>query len=113
VLQEFYSVATRKADFGLDPAEALAWVEKLEEFPCAPVTPTLVKNAVLRSIQYRISDWEGAIVAAAEALRAPILYTEDLNHGQAYGAVTVINPFIEPPAQPGFHDSKQTALTKD
>jgi len=112
VLQEFYTVVIRKADFRLTPAEGLAWLEQLEEFPCAPVTPSLVKNAVLRSIQYRISYWDGAIVAAAEALRAPVLYTEDLNHGQAYGTVTVINPFLDEPA-PGFHENKQTALTKD
>jgi predicted nucleic acid-binding protein len=112
VLQEFYTVAIRKADFGLTPAEGLRWVEKLEEFPCVPVTPTLMKNAVLRSIQYRISYWDGAIVAAAEVLRAPILYTEDLSHGQAYGTVTAINPFLDEP-QPGFRDNKQTALTKD
>jgi predicted nucleic acid-binding protein len=112
VLQEFYTVAIRKADFLLTPAEGLAWVEKLEEFPCAPVTPSLVKNAVLRSIQYRISYWDGAIVAAAETLQAPVLYTEDLNHGQAYGTVTAINPFLDDP-QPGFHDKKQTALTRD
>jgi predicted nucleic acid-binding protein len=113
VLQEFYTVALRKADFRLTPAEGLAWVEKLEEFPCVPVTSTLVKNAVLRSVQYRISYWDGAIVAAAETLQAPVLYTEDLNHGQAYGTVTVINPFIDEQPGPGFHDNKQRAFTKD
>jgi predicted nucleic acid-binding protein len=113
VLQEFYSVATRKADFGLSPAEALTWVEKLEAFPCLPVTPSLVKIAALRSMQHRIAYWDGAIIAAAEALQAPVLYTEDLNHGQSYGSVTAINPFLDQRAQPGFHDNKQTALTRE
>ncbi|MFY9642480.1 MAG: PIN domain-containing protein [Rhodomicrobium sp.] len=113
VLQEFYTVAVRKADFGLTPAEGLEWLEKLEEFPCASVTPSLVKTAVLHSIRHRISYWDGAIVAAAEALGAPALYTEDLNHGQAYGTVTAINPFLDLPAQPGFHEDSQTALAKD
>jgi predicted nucleic acid-binding protein len=40
-----------------------------------------------------ISYWDAALVAAAEVIGAPILYTEDLNHGQKYGSVTVINPF--------------------
>jgi predicted nucleic acid-binding protein len=104
VLQEFYTVAIRKADFRLTPAQGLEWLEKLEEFPCAPITQSLVKVAALRSIRYGISYWDGAIVAAAEALGAPILYTEDLNHGQAYGAVTAINPFREPRQEAGFHE---------
>ena len=33
-------------------------------------------------------------VAAAEVLEAATLYTEDLNHGQRYGKVRAVNPFI-------------------
>jgi predicted nucleic acid-binding protein len=47
------------------------------------------------SLRYGISYWDGAILAAAEALEAPILYTEDLNHGQLYGRVRAVNPFVE------------------
>jgi predicted nucleic acid-binding protein len=43
--------------------------------------------------RYQTSYWDGAIVAAAERLAIPILYTEDLNHGQLYGSVRVIDPF--------------------
>jgi predicted nucleic acid-binding protein len=114
VLQEFYSVATRpERKVRLSEESAVKWIERLEVQPCADITASLVKNAVLTSLRYKISYWDAAIIAAAEVLGAPILYTEDLNHGQAYGAVKVINPFIEPPAQPGFHDNKQTAFTKD
>ncbi|WP_245435947.1 hypothetical protein [Mesorhizobium tamadayense] len=42
---------------------------------------------------YEISYWDGAIIAAAERLGVKTLYTEDLNHGQAYGSVVAINPF--------------------
>lgn len=108
MLQEFYTVAIRKADFRLTPAEGVKWLEKLEEFPCTPVTQSLVKVAALRSIRYGISYWEGAIVAAAEALGAPILYTEDLNNGQAYGSVRAVNPFVDSAPHTGFHEG-QTA----
>jgi predicted nucleic acid-binding protein len=33
-------------------------------------------------------------VAAAARLGAPVLYSEDLSHGQDYGGVRVINPFL-------------------
>ena len=42
-----------------------------------------------------ISYWDGAIVAAAEVLEAPVLYSEDLSHGQRYGTVRVVNAFLE------------------
>jgi len=107
VLQEFYVNATRKADFSLTPETAVQWIEKLEEFVCLPIDSGLVKTAAAMSVRYCISYWDGAIVAAAEAIGAPLLYTEDLNHGQAYGTVTAINPFFNLPAQPGFHENGQ------
>jgi predicted nucleic acid-binding protein len=44
-------------------------------------------------MQYQLSYWDAAIIAAAEALGARDLYSEDMNHGQIYGSVRVINPF--------------------
>ncbi len=107
VLQEFYVNATRKADFSLTPEVAVQWMENLEEFACLPIDSGLVKTAAVVSVRYGISYWDGAIVAAAEALGTPVLYTEDLNHGQAYGTVTAIDPFLDLPGQPGSHE-KQT-----
>ncbi len=105
VLQEFYANVTKKADFGLQPAAALEWIENLEEFaPCLPVDASLVKSAAAVSARHKISYWDGAIIAAAVAMEAPVLYTEDLNHGQAYGAVTAINPFREQRQEAGFHE---------
>ena len=95
ILQEFYVNATRKADFAMSSEAAIEWIENLEEVPCRPVDIALVKNAIIMCEQYRISYWDGAVVAATEALGAPTLYTEDLSHGQSYGSVTVINPFID------------------
>jgi len=52
-----------------------------------------VKIAVETGLRYGLSYWDGATVAAAEALGAKTLYSEDLNHGQQYGTVRVCNPF--------------------
>jgi predicted nucleic acid-binding protein len=93
VLQEFYTVATQKADFRMTPEQALEWIENFEEFPCLPMDTSLVKTAVEVSTRNRISYWDGAIVAAAEALGAPILYSEDLNDGQVIAGVNIVNPF--------------------
>jgi predicted nucleic acid-binding protein len=93
VLQEFYVTVVQKIDIPLAPAEALEWIEQLEAFPCLPVDSGLVKIAAELSLRYRVSYWDGAILAAAESLGAPVLYSEDLGHGQRYGPVQVLNPF--------------------
>jgi predicted nucleic acid-binding protein len=104
VMQEFYAVSTRKTDRPLKPAEALEWIESLEDFPCAPLDTSLVKRGAEISVRYRISPWDGTIIAAAELLGARTLYTEDLNHGQSYGAVQVRNPFRPASSLSGFHE---------
>ncbi len=95
VLQEFYTVATRKGGTPLTPDEAFAWVEYLAGLPCVPISAPLVMHGIWLSERYRINYWDGAILAAAEALRAEILYTEDLSHGQFYGSVRAVNPFTD------------------
>ena len=93
VLQEFYVTTTRRLRVPLSHDQALDWIESLEEFPCVPIDASLVYQGAERAHRYQISYWDGAIVAAAERLGVETLYTEDLNHGQFYGAVRAINPF--------------------
>ncbi len=95
VLQEFYVTVVRKIDEPLHPADALEWIEQLEAFPCQPIEPSLIKIGVEISQRYQISYWDGAVIAAAEALGAETLFTEDLSHDQKYGSVRVVNPFFE------------------
>ena len=93
VLQEFYVNVTRKSDKPFTSAQALAWVNKLIDRPCAAVDHELVVRGAEIASRYQISYWDGAIVAGAERTGAAILYTEDLNDGQTYGSVRAINPF--------------------
>jgi predicted nucleic acid-binding protein len=58
------------------------------------IDPSLIKTAIATSQRFRIAYWDAAIIAAAERLGAETLFTEDLNHGQSYGSVRVINPFL-------------------
>lgn len=93
VLQEFYVTVVRKVEIPLSPEEAVKWIEDFEAFPCLPIDSGLVKIAIETSVRHRLSYWDGAIIGAAEALGAKILYSEDMNHGQQYGTVRVYNPF--------------------
>lgn len=93
VLQEFFVTVTRKGAVPMTADEALDWIETLEDLPCVPVDPPLVRLGIDIARRYQISYWDAAVVAATQRLGAPILYTEDLNHGQTYGSVRVVNPF--------------------
>jgi predicted nucleic acid-binding protein len=93
VLQEFFVTVIKKAARPLSPAQALEWIEQFSVFPCQTIDHQLVRIAVHQSEQYAISYWDGAILAAAQALGAHTIYSEDLNDGQQYGSVRVVNPF--------------------
>ena len=93
VLQEFYVATTRKIKVPLSSDDALDWVNQLAKRPCLPIGPQLVVRGIELSTRYKTSYWDGAILAAAEAMGAQTLYTEDLSDGQLYGSVRAINPF--------------------
>jgi predicted nucleic acid-binding protein len=94
VLQEFYVTVTRKIRKPLAPEVAVALMDEYRVFPTVPTDYPLIVSAVELSLRYGLSYWDGAILAAAEVLEAEVLYTEDLSHGQRYGGVRAVNPFL-------------------
>lgn len=93
VLQEFYVAVTRKIQVPMTPADAVDWIEQFEAFPCLAIDPSLVKLGIEASERWQLSYWDGAVIAAAEALGARIVYSEALSHGRQYGPVRVCDPF--------------------
>ena len=93
VLQEFYVTVTRKLPKPLSPPDAMALMDQYLILPTVPTDYPLIAAAVERSVEFGISYWDGAILAAAEVLGATTLYTEDLSHGRQYGTVRALNPF--------------------
>jgi predicted nucleic acid-binding protein len=93
VLQEFYSVAVTKQRLQMTHDEALAVVISLTAFPVCPITRELVMEAIELRQRCKISYWDAAIIAAAKQTGCTAIYSEDLNPGQVYDGVTVVNPF--------------------
>jgi predicted nucleic acid-binding protein len=93
VLQEFFVTVVRKASCPIPAAKAMEWMEQWSAFPCQAIDHQLVRIAVEKSERFKISYWDAAILAAAEALGADTVYSEDLSHAQRYGRVRVTNPF--------------------
>ena len=96
VLQEFYVTVTRKFKQPISAGNALQFLSNFAAFPLVPVDWPLIQRASELSLRYQISYWDGAIVAAAERLETNTIYSEDLNNGQVYGTVRVVNPFQAP-----------------
>lgn len=94
VLQEFYWIATRAKKLAMTHEQAMAFIDTWKKFPFKAIDLGVIEDALFLSGRFRISYWDAAIVAAARHLNCDTLYTEDLNHGQDYEGVVVLNPFL-------------------
>jgi predicted nucleic acid-binding protein len=93
VLAEFYNNITKKGPAPFSHEEAVEYINLLRIRPCIPVDTDVVVHGATLAKRYDLSYWDGAIIAAAHISGAETLYSEDLNDGQLYGTVTVVNPF--------------------
>ena len=100
VLQELYATLTRKLRPSLEPPEARDIVDLLASWNPLTVDLALMKNAWALQDRYSLSWWDALIVAAAQASDCRVLLTEDLQHGQSFGRVRVIDPFAAPERTP-------------
>jgi predicted nucleic acid-binding protein len=58
-----------------------------------PITHEIVVSAVILRRRYEVSQWDATIPAAAAELGCAIVYSEDMNDGQDYDGIRVVNPF--------------------
>lgn len=93
VLQEFYAVAVAKLRLQMTHDEAFAVLQSLAPFPVWPISRELVLDAIDAKLRFGISYWDAAILTAAKQMGCSTVYSEDLNAGQVYDGVTVVNPF--------------------
>jgi predicted nucleic acid-binding protein len=91
VIQEFYAAGSRK--LGIPRLELHEATTALLDLPLVILGPSHITSAIQNEEQYKISFWDGLILAAAQSGGAELLYTEDLNDGQQYGTIVARNPF--------------------
>ena len=96
VLQEFYVQATRPTRTDpLTHEEATALIQYWLRHRIIPITVQVMQDALDIMKRYQTSYWDAAILAAAASARCSDLLSEDLNPGQSYNSVRVINPFLK------------------
>lgn len=93
VLQEFYSIVTRKLQPGLEPETARKVVRALWAWQPIGVDERMIVTAWADQDRFGLSWWDALIVAAARLAGCSNLLTEDLQHDQDLDGLRVVNPF--------------------
>ena len=93
VLSEFLTVVTRRIQQPLSIEEAEHVIEQIAILPVVGVDLALVRQAIGTCRRYRIAYWDSLIIAAAERAGCTRIVSEDLNPGQSYHGLVVVNPF--------------------
>jgi predicted nucleic acid-binding protein len=95
VLQEFYAKATRK--WPKARKDAQAEVRDLMAWRPVGVDGVILEQAWKIEGRYQLSFWDSLIVAAAKSASCQFLLTEDLQSGQDFDGLIVVNPFRNNP----------------
>jgi len=93
VMQEFYVNVTRK--LGVKPEPARFMTRDLTRFEVVTVSVPLIDAAMQLSADRQLSFWDALIVSAALAADCDTLLTEDLNTGERFDGLTLVNPFAQ------------------
>jgi predicted nucleic acid-binding protein len=90
VIKEFYVVSTNKLK--ADPIIVKNIIHNFHNMEIVNNDLELIEQAIDISVISQLSFWDALIIAAAEKAHCEFVFSEDLNSGQTYRGVMVINP---------------------
>jgi predicted nucleic acid-binding protein len=93
VLQEFYVNVTKKLKKPLSASKAREIVEEYLTWSVLDNTGQMLVEAIALQRKAQLSFWDALIVQAAIHAGCDKLYSEDMNAGQRFGPVLLVNPF--------------------
>jgi predicted nucleic acid-binding protein len=93
VMQEFYAVTTRKLTRPLRAATARLAAQEFAGQNLVRLEAAMLLKAMDRTTSDSVSLWDALIVEAALAGGCRTLYSEDFQHGRAFGPLRVVSPF--------------------
>ncbi len=97
VLNEFANVARKKFRFDWHSIEQiLAELRDLLDPPLA-LTVSIHESGLSIAQRYKYALYDSLLIAAAIESGCTTLYSEDMQHGQQIGALTLTNPFAAKP----------------
>lgn len=93
VLVESWWVLTRRLERPLSEEAASEVIDELCRLPVVSTDADLVRRAITTSRRWQIAVWDALIVEAARSSGCDRILTEDLQDGQDFDGVGVVNPF--------------------
>jgi len=95
VLQEFFVAVTTKVKKPLEIRVASRLISWLANWKVHSPNAHDVIRATEIQERHKVSFWDAMIIRSAESLGCDVIWSEDLNHGQRYENVLVLNPFLQ------------------
>jgi predicted nucleic acid-binding protein len=92
VLQEYFVNATRK--LRIDPGLVRQKVEAYSRFDVVEPIAADILAAIDFHRLHRISYWDALVLHSARKSGCRIVLTEDMQHGQEFDGVKIVNPFL-------------------
>ena len=92
VVAEFVNVCIRRKLLPLDGVRGLVG-RYLDAYRFVPTDATVVQRGLALHARYGFQWWDALIVAAAVETGCPVLYSEDMQHGQEIEGTRIVNPF--------------------
>jgi len=99
VLQEFYVTVTRKLNPGMGADAARRDVMRLATWRPVSIDETMLEDAWVNEDRFNLAFWDALIVSAARASGCRHLLTDDLQAGQEFNGVLVVDPFAVEPGE--------------
>ncbi len=93
VLGEFFNTVTRRIPNPISIEASEDAINLFAHMTVVALDLALVQQAVHACRRYQISYWDALIVAAAERAGCSRIISEDLNAGQSYYGIVVVNSF--------------------
>ena len=95
VVQEFFNVALKKFSQPMQAADAGQYlIAVFRPLLAVHSSQALYAEALFLHAQSMLSWYDSLIVSAAIQARCEILFSEDLQHAQRFGALQIRNPFL-------------------
>ncbi len=92
VLIELYNTLVRKQKLTNETAQRV--ILAYNDWACINSDTALVHDAITLSIRYKKSIWDAMVITAALRSGAQTLLSEDMQHGQRFDSLTIVNPFL-------------------
>jgi predicted nucleic acid-binding protein len=95
VVQEFFNLALKRFEIQMSQVDRDDYLERVFR-PMLKVHSSvgLYSEALRLHSLSKISWYDSLIICAAREAACGILYSEDLQHGQRFGSLRVVNPFV-------------------